>query len=83
LKPAWANCFRDLISKKKKKSQKKGWWSGSRCRPEFKLQYCKKKKKNSNVSFHRNGKTNPKIQIEAQKPQITKATLSKKIKVRT
>jgi hypothetical protein len=24
---------------------KKGWWSGSRCRPEFKPQYHKKKKK--------------------------------------
>jgi hypothetical protein len=23
-------------------SQKKGWWSGSRCSPEFKPQYCKK-----------------------------------------
>jgi hypothetical protein len=22
---------------------KKGWWSGSRCSPEFKPQYCKKK----------------------------------------
>jgi hypothetical protein len=23
----------------------KVWWNGSRCRPEFKPQYCKKKKK--------------------------------------
>jgi hypothetical protein len=30
---------------RKNPSQKKAWWSGSRCRPEFKSQYCKKKKK--------------------------------------
>jgi hypothetical protein len=32
LKPAQANSSQDSISKKDP-SQKKGWWSGSRCRP--------------------------------------------------
>jgi hypothetical protein len=32
---------------RKKPITKKGWWSGSRCRPEFKPQYCKKKKKDN------------------------------------
>jgi hypothetical protein len=36
-----ANRSRDPISKKP--TTKKGWWSGSSYRPEFKLQYCKKK----------------------------------------
>jgi hypothetical protein len=31
LKPAWANSLQDPISKKP--ITKKGWWSGSRCRP--------------------------------------------------
>jgi hypothetical protein len=30
-RPAWANNLRDLISKKP--IIKKGWWSGTRCRP--------------------------------------------------
>jgi hypothetical protein len=41
LKPAKANSLLDHISKKKKKKErkkekfitKKGWWSGSRCKP--------------------------------------------------
>jgi hypothetical protein len=32
-------------SELEKKIIKKGWRSGLRCRPEFKPQYCKKKKK--------------------------------------
>jgi hypothetical protein len=35
----------DPTSKKKKTLQKKGWWSGSRCSPEFKPQYRKTKNK--------------------------------------
>jgi hypothetical protein len=42
-KPAWANSWWGPISKKP--NTKKDWWSGSRCRLEFKPQYCKKKKK--------------------------------------
>jgi hypothetical protein len=38
----WANSLGDPISKKP--FTKKGWWSGSKCRSEFKSQYCKKKK---------------------------------------
>jgi hypothetical protein len=33
---------------KKKNITKKGWWSGSGEGSEFKLQYCKKKKKKKN-----------------------------------
>jgi hypothetical protein len=43
LKPAWANSSLRLYLKKP--FAKKGWWSGSRCSPEFKTHYCKKKKK--------------------------------------
>jgi hypothetical protein len=43
LKPAWANSLRDPILKKP--ITKKGWWNGSRIGPEFKPQYCQKKKK--------------------------------------
>jgi hypothetical protein len=37
----------NIILKKEKKIPitKMGWWSDSRCRPEFKPQHCKKKKK--------------------------------------
>jgi hypothetical protein len=38
LKPAWGNSSTRPF-------RKKGWWSGSRCGPEFKPQYLKKKKK--------------------------------------
>jgi hypothetical protein len=42
-KSARANSSRDPILEKP--ITKKGWWSGSRCSPEFKPQYCQKKKK--------------------------------------
>jgi hypothetical protein len=42
LKPAPAYSLRDSILKKP--FTEKGWWSGSRCRFEFKPQYCKKNK---------------------------------------
>jgi hypothetical protein len=41
-KPAWANSSQDPISKKP--ITKKAWWSRSRCSPEFKSQYQKKRK---------------------------------------
>jgi hypothetical protein len=41
LKPFWANSLRDPISKKQ--SEKKGWWSGSRWRPDYTPQYWKQK----------------------------------------
>jgi hypothetical protein len=40
-KPAWPNTSRDPIWKKK--SQKKGWWSGSRCRPWVQVPVPQKK----------------------------------------
>jgi hypothetical protein len=40
---AQANSSRDPISKTS--NVKKDWWSGSRCRPEVKPQYCNKKEK--------------------------------------
>jgi hypothetical protein len=43
-KAAQTNSLQDYISKIP--FTKKGWWNGSRCRPEFKPQYCKKKKEN-------------------------------------
>jgi hypothetical protein len=43
LKPTWANSWQDLYLEKT--IIKKGWWSGSRPRPEFKPHYRKKKKK--------------------------------------
>jgi hypothetical protein len=46
--------MRFYLKKKKKKknpSQKKGWWNGSGVDPEFKLQYCKKKKKRNVIQF--------------------------------
>jgi hypothetical protein len=42
LKPTQANSSQDSVSKKT--IIKKGRWSGSRCRPGVKPQYCKKKK---------------------------------------
>jgi hypothetical protein len=47
LKPTWANSSRNTALKKI--HQKKGWWSGSRCKPVFKPQYCKKKKKKKKI----------------------------------
>jgi hypothetical protein len=44
-KPAWANSSQDPISKNP--AQKKGWWSGSRCRPWVQAPVLKKK----NASF--------------------------------
>jgi hypothetical protein len=45
-KLAQANSLQDPISEKKKKPfTKKGWWSGSKCRPWVQAPYCKKKKK--------------------------------------
>jgi hypothetical protein len=41
LKSAWANSWRDRISKKP--ITEKSWWSDSRCRLEFKPKYHKKK----------------------------------------
>jgi hypothetical protein len=38
-----------LYLKKKKTHHKKGRWSGSGVGPEFKPQYCKKKKKKKNI----------------------------------
>jgi hypothetical protein len=35
----------------KKPITKKGWWSGSKCNPEFKPQYHKKKKERKKVWF--------------------------------
>jgi hypothetical protein len=44
LKPAWANSSaRPYLEKNP--SQKKGWWSGSRCRPWVQAPILQKKKK--------------------------------------
>jgi hypothetical protein len=46
LKPAWANSLWETVSKIPnitKRGGGDGWWSGLRCSPEFKPQYCKKK----------------------------------------
>jgi hypothetical protein len=44
-KVSQANSSRDLISKTP--NIKKGWWSGSRCRPSIQTLVPQKKKKNS------------------------------------
>jgi hypothetical protein len=49
-KPAWVNILGDPISKKP--FTKKGWWSDSKCRPEFKCHHQKKKKKKKKVLMY-------------------------------
>jgi hypothetical protein len=41
-KPAWANSLQDPISKKH--FTKKGWWSGSRCKPWVQTSVLQKKR---------------------------------------
>jgi hypothetical protein len=51
-KASRANSLRDIISKKKK-NQKKGWWSGSRCRSWVQTPVLQQKKKKERESIYR------------------------------